>query len=338
MLKSLALFDSCVEYTMRFMEYFKRRGANIFDIIVFTEAESLKEYLLHQKLDILLLGDCKEEDTLELNGCQNIRYIFRLADNKLQGSGGKEHLIYKYQPAGKVMTEILSLYTSLEEGSCNIEREDVRIISIFPPVPGGQYFLFTWSLALYLSDSISVLFIPIESLPFETLTAADVNEGQLSEYIYYLKERNPDISLRLKGLLKYVGRLACLSGLSHGFDTLSLSRQDAAWWIEELKRNKGYDAVIFYHGIYTEAVTELMDRSSLVFIAADGSAYNNKPVLEWERQMGLISLNTEQDKYVKISLPEEKLKHKGPYDMEEIKKSSIWEEVSAIAKKYRLQG
>lgn len=338
MLKSLALFDSCVDYAMRFMEYFKRKGANVFDIMVFTESESLKEYLIHQKLDILLLGSCEDKDADDLADNKNISYIFRLIDNKLQKPGEKEHLIYRYQPAGKVMTDILSLYTSLEEGSRNIERDEVRIISIFPPVPGWQYFLFAWSLAQYLSEYYSVLFIPLESLPFETMTAADSNEGQLSEYIYYLKERNPDISKRLRGLLKHAGRLSCLRGLSHGFDAVSLNRQDAAWWIEELKRDKGYDAVIFYHGIYTEATTEIMDKSHLVFIIAGDSPCNNMPLLEWERQMGLINLDTGQDKYVKIILPEEKSKDRGTYDMEVIKKSAIWEEVALTAKKYLLHG
>jgi hypothetical protein len=54
--------------------------------------------------------------------------------------------------------------------------------------------------------------------------------------------------------------------------------------------------------------------------------------------MGLINLDSGQDKYVKIILPDERFKYKGPYDMEEIRKSGIWEEVSLTAKKYRLQG
>lgn len=335
MQQSLALYDSSATYTRRFMEYFKRKDTNGFDIIVFTEAESLNEYISHQKLDILLLGD--NTDSQELADNKNIRYIFRLIDNKLQKPGSIEHLIYRYQSAGKLMTDILSLYTSLEEGSRNIAKDETRIISVYPPLPGWQHFLFAWSLAIYLSEGSSVLFIPMESLPLETLTAADKNTGQLSEYIYYLKERNPDISAKLKTLLKYAGRLSCLSGLTHGFDVLSLNRQDAMWWMEELRRNTSFDSIVFYHGIYTEAVTEIMDRSSRVFIAGGDSAYDNKLFQEWERQMSLISLTTGQDKYVKITLSEDKLPQKGLYDMEELKKSSIWEEVSIIAKRYLLQ-
>lgn len=297
--KILAVFDTDVLYATRLMEYIKNSGWNDFDILLFTKEESLIDFLKYQPVEILLSGDNKISEELPKG---YIKYIFYLSkDQKL--SKDKHHNIYKYQSAGKISSDILSLYTKLEDSNQAAVFDNVQFISVYSPVPGVEKISFAWSLAKELSNNRKVLFISLDMLPINFIMSSDITGYAMSEYLYYLKENKTDHIKKLKSYLNYSEKLSYLSGLSHGFDLLSLSREEIERFMEEMEEYKDYETVIFYLGIYTEASMEILHRSNQIYLAICDLPYEELVIEEWARQMELTGISLNQLRHHKIRLP-----------------------------------
>jgi len=285
------------------MEYIKKLCWKDFNVLLFSKYDSLIDFLKYQPVEILLYGDdCSEDSLHEEIPKSNIKYIFHLCENQ-KTKQDEIQRIFKYQSAGKIVSDIISIYTKLEDNNEGKTFDDVQIISLYPPVSGAEKISFAWSLAKELSDKRKVLLVSMELLPTDFISKSDPNKYAMSEYLYFLKESCSDIVKKLKFYLSYSEKLSYLAGLTHGFDLLSLNREDAERFLKELREYKDYEIVVFYLGLYTEASMEILRRSNQIYILICDSPYEELVVKEWERQTKLAGIETGKLRYHKIRLP-----------------------------------
>ncbi len=286
MKKLLAVFDTDTLYASRLMEYFKRSNWDDFEIILFTKQESLVDFLKYQAVDILLFGG----DTLsEEISRENIKYVFWICTDNKQAKD-KQDTIYKYQAAGKIGSDIFSRYTKLENNYHSDSLDNLSIISFFAPVPSEEKISYAWSRAKELSYRRKVLFIDLEQLPVTIKPWHENSVSSMSELLYFLKEGNPNYIDKLYTYLNYSDKLSYLAGPTHGFDLLSLCREDMGRLMDDLKKYTDYETVILYLGIYTEASMEALSRSNDIYILANDLNYDELVEKEWERQMELMGI------------------------------------------------
>lgn len=319
--KVLAIYDSDFMYATRFMEFLKKRRDFDFEISVFTRLDSLEEFLKLHKIEILLLGEGLVSEEIPK---ENIKYIYEISGHR-KVRDSVYPLIFKYQKAQDVMAEVFSDYARKEnEISIGFGSKDMNIITVFTPIPDITKLAFAWSLALLLSEKKKTLFIPLDYLPVPLLSVGDDSNQAISEFIYHLKENKTNISTKMKSLLRYIGNLSYLSGLTLGLDLLSICKDDICKWIEELKIHNDYEAVIFYLGIYTDFAIEIMNQSDSIFMSILDRPYEKAVEKEWERQMEFIGLSTTQTKFQRIVIPEEALAGDKTISVQELQNSVSW--------------
>ncbi|NLO08747.1 MAG: hypothetical protein GX129_02605 [Clostridiales bacterium] len=301
--KLLAIFDTDILYASRLLEHFKKSAWDGFDILLFTREDSLIDLLKYQPLDILLYGgDALSKELPE----ENIKYVFYLCADMKQKED-KQESIYKYQAAGKIASALLSSYTRLEDRHEKNPVDDMVFISIFPPIPGPEKISYAWSYAKELSNKKKVLYIAFDLLPTTFMLGVE-NRGQsMSELLYYLKESKSDYMDKFKSYLNYSEKLTYLTGPIHGFDLLSLSREDIGRFMDDIKNYTDYETVIFYLGIYTEASMEVLGRSNEICIVTCDLPYEELVIKEWERQTELIGLPIKKLKIDRVKLTTGKL-------------------------------
>jgi len=286
MKKILALYDSDVQYAGKLMEYLKNLKWEDFDILLFTRQESLADFIKYQPVEILLIGTDSLPDEM-LN--KNIKYIIHLTETQ-KDSQSQQCQIYKYRSAGNIASDIVSCYTKLEDSNEKRAFKDVMIISVFSPVAGAEKISFAWSLAKELSHKRKTLFINLDMFPVNIAAKSEQAAYALSEYLYYFKENRPDMIEKLKEYLNYSERLSYLSGLAHGFDLLSISKEETEKFIKELKDHKEYETVVFYLGLYTEASMEILRQSDKAYLAYCNLPYEELVIKEWTRQIDLMGI------------------------------------------------
>lgn len=316
----LALYDSDVFYATKFMEYFNKKNETDFTVSVFTQVESIENFLQLHQVEILLAGDSmKLNEQLQ----KNIRHVYQLSDIPPSEADSSVYQLSKYQSVRALMNQILSDYQVKEDVTPGRgSRRQTNITSVFPLVPGQDKLSFAWSLSLLRSDESRVLFVLLDLFPVPLLFQTEKEHPALSEFIYYLKETSG--IAKLKSLLGQYGRLSYLSGIQNGADILSLSSTDMQKWVEELRNNSDYDTVIFYQSCYTEAMTELMKLSDTVLVTSLDNSYEAAIGEEWNRQMSQLDINTNRDKYCFIQLQEQEEWGQLPITISELMGSTSW--------------
>ncbi|MBH1941012.1 hypothetical protein I5677_08925 [Mobilitalea sibirica] len=300
--KLLIILDSDVTYAIRFMEYMKNMDEPEFEVSVFSKKDSLLDYIKVQKVDVLLLEENQSPKDIPR---ENIKHIFCLSDHRNSDKVAEYPQIYKYQSAKEAYKEIVSHYYKLENiNHSEYNDGNVRFISVFTPIPGYTKASFAWTLANILSENKKVLFVPFDLLPINQLYGRETLNQAISEFIYYWQEENEDVNLKMKSLLQYSGKLAHLSGVTHGLDLLSITGEDIRRWIENLQVNKDFDEVVFYLGMYTEATVEVIKKSQKCYVVIGEGVYEEKVMKEWERQMIFLEIPLQKDKFVKVLLPD----------------------------------
>lgn len=321
MKKILAIYDSDVFYATRFMEYFRNKSDFEFEISAFTLQDSLLTYLKHRRVEILVLG---KPVPIEGTAKDNIRYIYQLSEERIPVQNEEHPTIFRYQRAQSVMDELMADYMKRnDEIEVGVNHKAMDIITVFSPKAGIEELSYAWSGAFLLSKRKKVLFIPLELIPAHSLSFLEASKQNLSEFIYYLKEKT-EIIAKMKSLLSYHGNLSFLSGSEHGFDLLALNREDIRKWISELRHHSDYQMVIFFIDHYNDAAVELMHLSNSVMITTDQSAYQNRVLKEWEGQMQRLGYPMEPDKYRRIILQKEPAASAGYGSLQELTYSLAW--------------
>jgi hypothetical protein len=322
-----ALYDSDIFYATRFMEYFKTKKEFGFDITVFTRIESLEEFLHTHLIEILLVN----ENLADLkHSLEKINHIYRLTEEKGYEKSDGLPQVFKYQAVHAIISEILIDYAEKEnDAQIVFNANSIQIMSIFSPVQNAEAISFAWSLSTLISEQKKVLLVMMDLLPVPLISSTNYAKDSLTEFIYYLKE-NMNIIKKMKTLLGYIGNLSYLTGISHGFDILSLNKEDVRRWITELRTHTDYQTVIFYLGCYNESMHELMNLSDTVLVTTTGRPYDNALQKEWEQQMNRMCIPKSPDKYRKIQLQEEINLGQAPITLQELSHYSTW----AVAKQY----
>lgn len=324
--KCLAIYDSDMTFASGLMEYFNRRRDLDFEYFSFSEEEYLLEFLSKKEVEVLLLGEGVSLD--EEIAKNKIRYIYLLAERPKENAMTEHPTIFKYQAAASIVSQVISEYNKNNNDMAGIKSGKLEIISIYTPLADIIKYYYALSLSYSYTERKKVLWIPFDLFSTNFLLGEEKASHSLSEFIYYLKESNPNISLKEKELTRYYDGLAYLSGLTHGLDLISLTGEDVNHWLQLMRRSSYYDTVVFYLGIYTDATVEILRQSDYVYIISKEGFYEQRVLNEWERQMEFLGLKMDQDRYHKIKLPIDMVLDGKIGTLEDLKKHPIWKMAS----------
>ena len=257
----LGIYDSDTDYANQLMDYIKRKKKAVTQVRIFTNLSSLKEYLAHDKINVLLLGgEIPIDEVLH----QNIKNICILSEGNFAREQESYHVIYKFQSARQVMEELFS-YFPLEDtlvrallsgnGSSNI-------ISVFSVGKENERQVFSYYLASEYAKSKKTLYINLDLFSAWTEISGSYSEKGLSEFIYYLKQSHPNIITKMNGIITKINNLDCIQGVSFGPDIYEMLPDDIDYWIKTLKEASDYEVIIFDVGCFFHTTLELFRNSN----------------------------------------------------------------------------
>lgn len=318
----IAIYDSDLTYAIRLMEYIKKRKDFGFEVLVFTEEKSLYDFASSRIIDILLM-----EDGLSINNeiKDNIKVIFILSDYLDRSTINEELRVLKYQSAQKLITEVLSTYNKfINKGEQTYGIKGSKIVSIISLIPERNKLAFAWSYAYHISEKNKVLFIPLELLPIPFIDMNEYSKSSLSDFLYYLKNKDPNLISIMNSYISYIDSIAYLSGLSIGLDLISVTKEDITKWIEALSLSPDYDVIVFYLGFYSEATVELMNQSDKVLVPIAEQSEDHVLIGELERQLNFIGVSKPSEIICKIDLPRTNWSVDSTIKFQELKYSGAW--------------
>lgn len=318
----IAIYDSDLTYAIRLMEYIKKRKELIFEVLVFTEEDSLLDFGRNRTIDILIMEDGL---TISEEIKDNIKTTFILSDyiNKLETK--EVNRVLKYQSAQILITNILSTYRMLHNKDYqNYRADNPEIVTIIALTPESNKLGFAWSYAYNISNCNKILFIPLELLPTPFLDACDYSKSSLSDFLYYLKNKDSQLISIMNSQINHIDSLSYLSGISIGLDLISMTKEDISLWIEKMKVDTDYDLIVFYLGYYSEAAVELIKQSDEIFIPMIEQSEDQYVISELERQLDFLDVKIPSEKIHKIDIVATSWSRDNRVSYQELKYSEAW--------------
>ena len=318
----IAIYDSDLTYAIRLMEYIKKRKEFGYEVLVFTKENSLYDFVSTRVIDILLM----EDGLLISNEMKdNIKATFILSDDLDQSATNEELRVLKYQSAQKLITDVLLMYNRLfNKDQQTYGNKSLKIVSVISLTPEINKLALAWSYAYHISEQSKVLFIPLELLPIPFIDMNEYSKSSLSDFLYYLKNKDPDLISIMNSYISYIDTIAYLSGISIGLDLISVTREDIKGWIEALSLSPDYDVIVFYLGFYSEATVELMNQSDKVLVPIAEQSEDHVLIGELERQLNFIGVSKPSEIICKIDLPPTNWSVDSTIKFQELKYSGAW--------------
>jgi hypothetical protein len=276
---TLAIYDSETEYANQLMEYMKRKQKKLSQVRVFTNSDSLREYSEQNLIQILLINENIPIEEIKLD---NIKHICLLSEENYSSEIGIYPVIYKFQSAEVVMKELFNYYPLQEiQGRAKIffERK-VEIINVFSLGMDISRQFFSLSLANQYAVSKKTLYINLDIFQVLSVFLGHKADKGLSDFIYFLKQDNPNIINKMNSIITKKNCLDYMEGVSFGPDLYELTTEDINRWLKEMMMNTDYEVIIFDVGCYFQPILELFRNSSrLLLLLGDNNweqaKYNN---------------------------------------------------------------
>lgn len=280
----LAIYDYDTDYANHLMDYIQRKQKRITQVRVFTNHNSLEEYLEHNKINILLLGENIPQDEVQH---KNIKNICILSEGNYLREGSTCPVIYKYQSAELIIQEVFSYFAAelLAGRPVEIKGRSVKLISVFSIRREKRQAMLIKTLARCYAEQKKTLYINLDIFQaFSEFQNQDM-EKSLSEFIYYLKQNHPSLLDKMKALITSTHQFDYIQGVSFGPDLYELTTEDMILWLKELRSYDEYEVIIFDVGTFFQAILELFRESDEILLSLGNNDWEQSRYHNFERQL-----------------------------------------------------
>ena len=279
----VALYDT-QGYMKSLADYLGKKNF-LLDSRLFTKSESLNLFLKDRNPDVLLLG--QDVDRTELQHLERAKHLVIMSEGNCMSEGGEDYpLIFKYQSAENILKEIFRILEGTEKeipGAVKIRHGQTEFLGIYRPY--GANFPVQRICPDKEEEEKKSLFVNMEIL--SGLSRNKSRSGQeeyrgLSELIFYLKQRNEKLALKLKNLLMQWENMDYVGPVEDFRDLYSICRDDVDRLLAMLANETGYGRVVFDVGFLTDASLYLLYCCDGIYIPKAQSLWeeNQKNALE----------------------------------------------------------
>ncbi len=258
---TIALYTQDSRYANAFADYCGRSEQGRLTVKIFTNGESLQNYIEGHNVDLLLVEKVLFDEHLKMFNTN----VALLSDEKYIDETAYP-VIFRLQRIDDVFRQIYEVMAeNMKTGKyvfSNIQSR-VDIIGVFSPCYELEREQFAREVAkVYADAGEKVLFINMA-----TLTEYDIETGEgISELIYYLREEGNAITYKLSALVRSMENYMALSGVRHYKDLYEMTGADIERMFYELIQMGGYTKIIVDIGFVINIFPTVLDFCKLVWM------------------------------------------------------------------------
>lgn len=173
-----------------------------FEICCFGQKETLLTYLMDDNniIDILLVDDWVYEKNLPVKSVKTT--IFLCEGIPLEKS--KNHcVINKYQHGHALIAEIINIFSQKNQVKCSIinSKRNTKIVAVFSPSGGAGKTCIAAGCSIQCArKGLSVFYLNMEDISSANLFFGCNSDKNLSNILYYLKEKKESLILNIEGI------------------------------------------------------------------------------------------------------------------------------------------
>lgn len=320
---NLAIADTDENYVESLADFLIARYSELFQVSSFTKIDYLIKYLEKSKVkaDILLINPDMFSDSISLEaaGC----VIFLTVGNPPAGCKGYD-TVNKYQHGDMLVSDIINIFSEEDcDGICTkYGNRKTRVIAVCSPAGGaGKTCISVASSIVCAQLGLSAFYLNLEGIHSTKLFFNCESEQNFSKMIYYLKERDENLALRIEGIrcIDHQYNVHYFSPPDSILELDELLPDEMQLLIRQLKFTGRYDIVfVDMPGGFDRRNLALLEACDEVFliITPDELSLAKTEVLLTELEM--LSQKNDWQLYNRLTLIMNKYRNNGPFRFDDI--------------------
>ena len=320
--KVFAICDWEMEFGVRLMEYIQEKKRMMFEMHVFTEVENLCAYAEKRKISVLLIADqlmCDEVRKLP------VERVVILTEGFQKEKFDDYPYVYKYQPADRLMREVLKNYQkseSVAEGE-RVWRRRKNIFAVCSPALCRNKLFFTVALGRVLSREYRVLYINLEGISGLEVLAGEHLEQNLSDLIYMYRRSKEGIIPRLRSMTGSIVNMEYIAPVRAPEDILSVSPAEISELLQIILEKSDYEVILLDLDAgmpYMPAMLELVDK---LFQVTEEDSISKARNQQFESMLQAGNCYLLRDKVISVELSSIRMQREGKRCFEEVMRNNI---------------
>lgn len=320
--KVFAICDWEKEFGLRLMEYVQEKRHMTFEMHVFTDLEHLMDYARQRKISILLISNRFMND--EIRQLKIDRLVI-LAEGSQQEKYDDYPHVYKYQPADRLMREIMQELqdkASVAEGE-RAWRRRKNIFAVISPAGCRNQIYFSVALGRLLSRRYRVLYINLQGLSGLGQLLEEGKEENLSDLIYCYRRSKEAILQKLRAMTGSIVNMDYLPPVHSPDDLYAVSGEEMADLLREIMEKSSYEILVLDLEATLPYMPHMMDLADRIFRVSEEDSISKAKNIQFEgllQQSGSYAL---QEKILAVDLPQIRMRREGKNGFEEAMRNGI---------------
>lgn len=323
----LAVCDLEAAYACNFAEYIQHKKNIPFEVRAFTGVPSFLELAESRHIDILLISDkamCEEVKALDIG------QIVILSEGVHDPILDCYPSVYKYQSSDVVIREVMNCYGAKDSTvfRMSLTKPKTRLLGVYSPVGRAAKTSFALTLGQILSQNHTVLYINLEEYAgFEELLGCTY-EHRLGDLIYYIRQGNTSLSLKMAGIIQTVNNLDYIPPALSPMDIQNTTIDEWLFMLHEIEENTAYDTVILDFGDGVNDLYTLLNQCQKIYVPIKQDVMSAAKLQQFENLLKMWDFTGLLERIQRVKLPYHRTMKRGKEYLDEL----VWSELGDYVK------
>lgn len=202
--------------------------------------------------------------------------------------GSEEEELRKYQSVDLLSAEIMKVFQKEVGVVPYLKKKRGRIIAVYSPIHRIGKTTFSLKLGKKLSEKENVLYLNLETYAGKGGYFKDSGKQDLSHLLYYAKQEQDDISLRIASMVQRMGNLDYVPPMQVWTDLKMISAQEWARFFEKIIEQSVYDTIVLDVGNSLENVFEVLNLCDFIFLLFAQDVYGSAKMRQFEHMIHVL--------------------------------------------------
>jgi len=291
--KILAILDSEPEYSKRLCEYIEEKSIYPFEVIHFTNVETL---LMYEKTNIDILVISKEIYIDEIEDKKINKVLFLVNDNE------KENEICRFQTAEKILRDIMS---NLESDVPVLVRnkQKTKLVGLYTPVHRSLQTTFAITMGQILSKNHKTLYLNFESYSGFCTKLQRTYNMDMSDLLYLLNSQSSGLFFKFQSIIDKIGNMDYIPPLSSIVDLHQVRSDQWLKLLDYIETNMDYEYIVLDLGDSIDGLLHILNNCDYIFTPIKEDSIAMAKIEQYENMLNKMNMSKLSEKMRKIRIP-----------------------------------
>lgn len=298
----IAIFDSEADYALKLAEYFNLKSGLNYSVSVFTDYNSLKNYLSENNVDILLVS---EEFCSYIEDFKNIPGIFILTEGNVDAALQEYASLYKYQSTDCILRDVMSHYAAYSpcEKKMISTFSPAKITGVYSPVKRCGKTSFALAYGCITSLTENCLYINLEEYPGFSFFTKHTHIGDLSDLLYFYRQNPSNIGKKLIALSHTYHNLNYIPPMQFSYDIKNMESSDLNNFIQAIAETEHFQNIILDISDSIKDVPGMLAICDKIFMPTTKDPISQLKIDDFFKGVSALCTSSVKDKTEILALP-----------------------------------